>query len=432
MEVDVRTLRDLDLIGSSDGGANVCDLLDTTRTRRGAQALRRRLTRPLSDPAAIADVQDAVRFFAHPGRDPLLDARLVERVTRYLDSSFDVLSSRSRLGVALESRWAGLRYRDFVKHAREGTGSARALVERTAIGVRRLREASPPRPVAELLDGIEELCDRLEQGSGAGSPLADDRFFRAQGRDALSALLDVLGELDALASMGDATRRLGLHLPRVHDAPAFRLEGRKLWHPFLPDAVTNPVRVEGGETLVFLTGPNMAGKTTYLKAVGVAVHLAHCGMAVPAEALDVTCVDALYTSLRPEDDLRAGLSFFMAEVRRVREVAAHLATGGRAFVLFDEIFRGTNVHDALEASKTVIHGFARASGSGFIVSSHLVELADQLGPDAGVRFAHFEGDIVDGQARYGFELREGVSRQRLGLHLLEQEGVPALLDAIGT
>jgi DNA mismatch repair ATPase MutS len=172
----------------------------------------------------------------------------------------------------------------------------------------------------------------------------------------------------------------------------------------------------------------MAGKTTYLKAVSISVFLAHVGMGVPAKRLRLTPLDALFSTLAPEENIREGLSYFMAEVRRVREVAEAVAGGMRALVVFDEVFRGTNVKDAFDASQLVIRGFAKHPQCRSLFSSHLVELAEPLAQEPGIRFTCFEGRLRDGRAVYDFLLKEGVSDQRFGLHLLEQEGVPQLLS----
>ena len=102
----------------------------------------------------------------------------------------------------------------------------------------------------------------------------------------------------------------------------------------------------------------------------------------------------------------------------------------RTLVLFDEVFRGTNVKDALDASRMVIRGFARSRNNGFLFSSHLVELAEILEEEPSIFFGFFEGRIEDQQARYEFQLKEGVSQQRFGLQLLGQEGVPELLGSL--
>src|SRR5262249_49489295 len=130
------------------------------------------------------------------------------------------------------------------------------------------------------------------------------------------------------------------------------------------------------------------------------------------------------------DNLRAGLSYFLAEVLRVKAAATILAEGRRALVLFDEVFKGTNVRDALDASAEVILGFARARRSGFIFSSHLTELVDVLAPAGTIRFCYFDGDIVAGLPHYAYQLREGVSTKRFGLVLLRQAQVPELMARI--
>lgn len=258
-----------------------------------------------------------------------------------------------------------------------------------------------------------------------------DRIYRLGEKAAIDRLVEIVGQIDALRSMATSTRSLGWTFPDVVQSEQFVLEGEGVYRPFLESPVANPVTVTGGEPMVFLTGPNMAGKTTYLRAAALAVLLAQCGMGVPARGLRVTPVEVLLTSLNPSDNLRAGLSFFQSEVIRVRDAATHLAEGKRAFVLFDEVFKGTNVRDALEASTTVILGCAKARGSGFIFSSHLVELVDALEREGRVQFYFFEGHLESGRATYSYELRAGVSRQRLGLQLLAEAEVPRLLARIG-
>jgi DNA mismatch repair ATPase MutS len=142
-------------------------------------------------------------------------------------------------------------------------------------------------------------------------------------------------------------------------------------------------------------------------------------------------VEALITSLNPSDNLRAGMSYFLSEVLRVQVAAETLAEGRRAFVLFDEVFKGTNVSDALEASAEVISGFSLAARSGFIFSSHIVELEGKLRSNPRVRFEDFEGRLVEGRAEYSYRLHSGISNLRLGLQLLREAGIPQLIARIG-
>jgi DNA mismatch repair ATPase MutS len=265
---------------------------------------------------------------------------------------------------------------------------------------------------------------------GSAALLAVDRACRDTLRNDIERALDAMAELDALNSLAQATAALGWTLPELVDAESFLLDATGAFHPFVPHPVPNPVSLFPDRPLMVLTGPNMAGKTTYLRCVGLLVFLAQVGMGVPAARARLTPVEALITSLNPTDNLRAGLSYFLSEVLRVKTAAAVLAEERRALVLFDEVFKGTNVKDAFEASAEVIRGFARAGRSGCIFASHLSELSAVLDQEAGIRFCRFDAQVIDGVPRYRHEIEDGVSDQRLGWHLLRQEGVPDLLARI--
>lgn len=430
MLIDPTTLADLEVFRDATGRGGVFALVDATETDAGRRALRRRLERPLHDPSAIQDVQRAVEFFSGlPADRRLTRPGSTESVQRYLASNIEVgrgaLADRLRLS---------LRYRDLLRELRDGVFAAEAWLRQAGVTVRGLLASDPPALVQTLSEELLAALEALPVSDGtrsAGETIRLDRAYRATARSEVERAIACLAELDGLRSMGVATRRLGWTMPEVLDGGHFVLEGEGLFHPFIDDPVANPIDLTGGEPLVFLTGPNMAGKTTYLRAAALVVLLAQSGMGVPARRVRLTPVEVLLTSLNPSDNLRAGLSFFQSEVLRVRDAAAHLADGKRAFVLFDEVFKGTNVQDALEASAIVILGFAKANGSGFIFSSHLVELVESLRSEKRVRFHYFDGRIESGRAEYSYEIRPGVSEQRFGLHLLSEAQIPRLLAQIG-
>ncbi|NIM47780.1 MAG: hypothetical protein GTO22_00700 [Gemmatimonadales bacterium] len=432
MLTDANTLKDLDILRSRDGGPSVFDLLDRTKTKGGKRALRSRFENPFREPEAIRQVQSALRFLLEHDIDFSVDPGLVAHVSDYLDSSWEVGSRRRGALLFMDSLWVTLRYREFVRYAREGAHATRTLIEEALELAEHVHALGPPpelaRPISQLMELIENL--RVQAVKVARKPwelLKTDGRLRSHHRADLRCFLDVLYELDALCAMAEATKERGLVIPEIVDSGGFVLEGEGISHLFLDNPVSNPVELTAGATLVFLTGPNMSGKTTYLKTVGVSTFLAHVGMGVPATSFRFSPLDALFTSLSPEENLREGLSYFMAEVQRVREVAQALSQGKRALVLFDEVFKGTNLKDALEASRFVILGFAKTGSSGFIVSSHLVELTSELQGIPSIRFAYFDGEIRDGKARYDYRLEPGVSEKRFGVHLLQQVGVPELL-----
>jgi DNA mismatch repair ATPase MutS len=249
-------------------------------------------------------------------------------------------------------------------------------------------------------------------------------------RDPIAEALAFVAELDALDAMATTSREQGWVLPDVIDAEGVLVEADGLVHPFVESAVPNPVALDRDGPLIFLTGPNMAGKTTWMRAVGVGVLLAQAGMGVPARRMRIAPAEALFSSLHPTDDLQEGRSTFMAEVLRVRAAAELLAEGNRALILFDEAFRGTNVLDARDASLTVIRGFRHARRGATVFSSHLADLAEELRGESGIRFRRFEGRVVEGEPRFDYTLQEGVSEQRFGMLLLRRAGIPDLLARI--
>ncbi len=434
MLIDSTTLADLEVFQDAAGQGGLLALLDRTDTHVGHLALRHRLEHPHSDAPAIRETQKAVEFFsAHPAVLPIPDAPIKD-LKHYIDSN--VVLSRPAGGAVemVQARWFAFRNSEAYREMKEGVISTLFLLRSAFDGGRVILGLDPPSEVHRLATDLVAACEACLRPEGNRSPediRRLDRFFRGPGRGSLEKIVACIGELDALRSMARATRREGWTLPEIVDSEHFLFEGEELKHPFVEDAVANPIRLSGGEPMVFLTGPNMAGKTTYLRSAAVVLLLAQVGMGVPGRAVRVTPVEVLLTSLNPADNLRRGLSFFLAEVLRVRDAATHLAEGRRCFVVFDEVFKGTNVKDALDASETVILGFAKAMGSGFIFSSHLVELVETLRPEARIRFHYFDGRLTSGKAEYSYRIQEGVSDQRFGLQLLSEARVPELIARIG-
>lgn len=226
-------------------------------------------------------------------------------------------------------------------------------------------------------------------------------------------------------SFGVAAAEHGWPYPR----PAAQLRAVGLVHPFLGrGAIGNDLHL-GGETRVcFVTGPNMAGKSTFLKAVGIAVVLAHAGCGVPAASMEFPIVRTIFSSVQIVDNLSAGESFYLAEVRRIKSLAAALRGHHSALAVLDEPFRGTNVHDAAEATLAVISRLVSHAAALVFVASHLAEIVPSIVDDPRVCLLHFSADVSAEQPVFDFKLRRGLSTQRLGMTLLKQEGVLDLLE----
>jgi DNA mismatch repair protein MutS len=254
-----------------------------------------------------------------------------------------------------------------------------------------------------------------------------DQLFRLREKTAISRLLQLIYETDALVALADVTRKHGFVLPRIEEGP-LRVHAEGLVHPLVRNAVANPVDLDQDRRVLFLTGPNMAGKTTYLRAFATALYLAHLGLGVPARSFRFVPAQRLFTSISLNDDLRGGISYFRAEALRMKAIAQAVAEGHRVVALMDEPFKGTNVKDALDASLAILERLAAKDDCLFVFSSHLIELSERLGAVGHIDCRYFEADEGEGRLRFEYVLRRGVSSQRLGMRVLREEGIFELLD----
>ncbi len=439
MLVDQQTFRDLEVFEAQDGQPGLFRLFDRARTRGGADVLRARFLAPMADPQRIRGVQASLRFILEhpdpfdrlPGQfavstfDNYNHWRLVPPVSRYaLAAIVDAVQ------LLLESY---PQYQQIARGARQTVrmiAAFRRLIDDPATG-------EAPGELGTMLAEVRELLGRpalaalplaREERWHVWRILAVDRVLRGPEKPALERLRELLFRIDALASMARATREYGFVFPEVLDGPP-RIEAEGLVHPLVDEAVPNPLAIDCEHRLFFLTGPNMAGKTTYLRAAGIALYLGHLGMGVPARAFRFAPCAALFTSINLTDNVRAGVSFFEAEALRARSIAASVAAGTRVVALLDEPFKGTNVKDAMDASRAFLSRLAMREQSLFLVSSHLIELAEPLQANGVTACWRFEAAEADGRLAFDYVLRSGVSAQRLGMKVLEQKGVFELLDA---
>jgi DNA mismatch repair ATPase MutS len=210
------------------------------------------------------------------------------------------------------------------------------------------------------------------------------------------------------------------------DANVFRAEA--LSHPGLEKAVANPVSFGQDKNLFFLTGANMAGKSTFMKAFGIAVYLAHMGFPVAAKEMQFSVRNGLYTSINVPDNLSMGYSHFYAEVLRVKHIAQEVSRGNNLVVIFDELFKGTNVKDAYDATLSVTEAFATYRNCFFIISTHIIEVGEALKPHGDqIHFRYMPTVMAGAIPQYTYLLTEGITNDRQGMMIIENEGIVGML-----
>jgi len=225
---------------------------------------------------------------------------------------------------------------------------------------------------------------------------------------------------EALLSISQSIRERGFVFPTVADGP-FSISG--VYHPLLADPVRNSVSLRG--TVALITGPNMAGKSTFLKSVALCVYLGHLGLAVPAEEARFPFFRDIFAHFSHTDDLHRGRSHFMNEIKNLKKAVLSASRGTPVFAVFDEIFKGTNMGDALDITRATVQGLARFDGSMFFLSTHFDELKGMATEAFDPYF--LSCTVESGVPTFSYRLEKGWSTVRIGRLLFQNEGLYDLL-----
>jgi len=222
-------------------------------------------------------------------------------------------------------------------------------------------------------------------------------------------------------STGIATH--GFVFPAFDDAH-FSLQG--FYHPVLKNPVKNNLTAQ--QNIILLTGPNMSGKSTLLKAISLCVYLAHVGLAVPATKAVTPFFSTISVAINLTDSIVSGYSHFMSEIITLKNVLNEAQNDGKCFAVFDELFRGTNIEDALEISAATIKGLLHFPHSLFFISTHLHQLKemDEIKTNK-ISTCFIECNLTDNIPAFTYKLKEGWSDLKLGRILFEKEGLNKML-----
>jgi DNA mismatch repair ATPase MutS len=297
-----------------------------------------------------------------------------------------------------------------------------------------------PGIVSSLLVRIRQLLNRDEfkafQGLGIHSKISAAKALRLghfllyRFKAQMQELIEINGQLDAYFSMAISIEKQGLQFPQFLESSKPHVEAMGLWHILLSKPISYNLDLNTSNNFIFLTGANMAGKSTFIKAAGIAIYLAHVGMAVPSQSMTLSVFDGLLSNIQVSDNIVKGESYFFSEVQRIKNTLLTINDGGKWLVLIDELFKGTNVQDAMRCSSAVIKGLLKIRNSLLILSTHLYEIADELKDYDNIAFRYFETEVTDEQLLFSYQLREGVSNDRLGYLIMKREGVVDMIDKL--
>lgn len=246
--------------------------------------------------------------------------------------------------------------------------------------------------------------------------------WKAANKDRFARWIDCVGTIEALNALATfAYNNPAYHWPTVNDQ-ALTLSGQALAHPLIPskECVANDFAMGVEERLVLVTGSNMSGKTTFLRTVGVNLLLGQCGAPVCAAAFTFTPMNIL-SSIRVSDSLQEHTSYFMAELKRLKQIITHLQQHSPpALVLIDEILRGTNSEDKTHGSEMFIKKLLQYNCLTMFATHDLsLSVLDQ---ELSGRLNNycFESIIRDGELIFDYTLQRGVAKNRNASFLMQK------------
>lgn len=434
---DKQTLEDLNIFGKH-GGNSIYNIFNRCTTRGGAAALEEMFRYPLSDDNAINRRSGIIQYFAGTGAGFPFQSVQFDTAEPYLSNtdertrlSADAPSITKKLGqmIAADADTEAI-YKGITALVELLKGMRGFMASLGGVTAGHAYEADK-QAIAALLEEPAFALVWNYDGKGKlphGVMAEYDALFRFRHRDLVRKLLRYIYALDVYMSVAGvaAAQKFVFPVALPKEQQTVRLEG--VYHPQVKGAVPNSIHITPEGNVLFLTGANMAGKSTFMKSVSIALFLAHMGFPVAASKMEFAVFDGIYTTINLPDNLGMGASHFYAEVLRVKKMAHELSQSKRLFILFDELFRGTNVKDAYEATIAITAGFALKKNSLFIISTHIIEAGDVLKERcSNVKFIYLPTRMNGNVPVYTYTLEQGITADRHGMVIINNEGILDIL-----
>ncbi len=417
LQTDDQTIGDLRLFAKREQ-KGIYDIYNNAATRGGELLLEKMFRNPLSDLEAITERIEIISAFAKMKTAFPFTPALLDSVEKYMSQDQENKDGQ-RSGMGEKEIANGVSAIIELLHAlfdflRQGDITKVDRLKRESTAMLHLLQEPGLEPVFK-----ERPASKLSYAATT----AFDILFRVKVRQELMKALHFIYGLDVFIAVAAVANNRNFTFPVVRPKGSNVLKVEGVYHPELKEPVPNSLEMHAGKSVVFLTGANMAGKSTFLRSYSTAVYIAHMGFPVAASAMEFSVMDGVYTTINLPDNLGIGASHFYAEVLRVKKVAAELGAGKSLFVLFDELFRGTNVKDAHEGTVAVTHAFARKRTSLFIISSHIVEAGDELKQKNNIAFHYLPTRMNGTVPEYTYKLETGITDDRHGMIIIRNEGI---------
>jgi DNA mismatch repair protein MutS len=432
--IDRQTIEELNLPGKFRSGS-VFSLFNQAKTRGGEQLMDKIFLNPLRDHEAINERTAVFQFFGGENIAFPMDAQQVGLMREYLDTgaqqSAVLVSANTLIKRVLSSLTRDERYKKEI----QGLHATIAVLKNCFTFLESL--PSIKGSYADRIKAIRDILadknlERLRnidiyKNLNLQTLVFYNHLLRTRFHKEIADVLSFIYELDVNIAVGTVGRMKGYNYAQALPTVENVLSIDNLYHPCVEKAVGNSLRLDENSNVLFLTGANMAGKSTLMKSIGIALYLAHIGFPVAAKEMKFSVREGLYSSINVADNIGLGYSHFYAEVVRVKQAAEAAASGRSLLLMFDELFKGTNVKDAYDGTLAVTEGFADYTDCLFIVSTHIIEVGEALKGRKNIQFA-FMPTVMEGtRPRYTYKMQQGITEDRQGMMIIRNEGILQLI-----
>jgi len=439
-ELDRQTREDLSIFPNNHGGQSVLEIFDHVTTVGGKEKLRDIFNAPLTDAAQIEQRINAIKYLQNAATTFKPDRLACDYIEYYLKlaqkpTSVSKIKAIERKAMHfifnndndLYTINQGINYtftllRDLYDFTIANDYTTLPVLLQSAHSTITATLQHPDFSLVQSLSAKEKLS--------AIDTAKADHLFRYVGYERIKILLDIVYQLDVFITVGNRAKQLGFCLPVISKSAGQTLNFKGLFHPFIKNPVDNDIIFNNSKNICFVTGANMAGKSSFLKSVAISVFLSQVGFPVPASYMETSVFDGLITTINLSDNINQGNSHFYTEVSRVKHVATQMHQSQNVVVIFDELFRGTNVKDAYDASLSIISAFSKLKKGFFMISTHIVEIAHDLADIENISFKYMESTFENDVPKYSYKLMDGITEERLGMWIVKNEGIVEIIEEL--
>lgn len=439
--IDKQTISDFELFSYSEKIPSIFGFYNRTVTKGGQEKLYNIIKAPESDIDFLENRKKEIDFFCNTNNPLKLNKRQLDYIEHYLSSPGsplrDNLIDATKDGLANKIKPT----QDYYTIV-QGIFNAIWFLVPLSSFIKGFNDFKIPDSIKNKLEAIETFLNIKPISKIIKDPPKKsndlkyininklDYIFRKKHENDFRDLLNTIYEIDVLQSLCILINEEGFSLAEYSSGQQalFELEGG--FHPLLKDPIKNNFNFSDNSSLCFLTGPNMSGKSTFLKTIAIITYFSHLGLPVPASRLRTSLFNGLFTTINISDEINQGLSHFYAEVKRVKEMSLAIQKDNKLIIILDELFRGTNVKDAHDGTLMIIKLLSQIKGSVFFISSHIIEVAEILKSSNNIDFKCFESTLNNEFPEYDYKLKDGVTSERIGLQIIRNENIENILSEI--